>query len=422
MLSNSSFKTGKRGGGRTAAVSTSYAGRKPTERQGRPRSHLVAPRAALGFLPKRFTEKFSNSSNAKKRAAKLPKVDKGPRSATKPAVQPGDDFDADYGIPTGGKPKNRRAGIVLHPTSLPGPYGAGDLGPNAYHFIDWLQKAGMQAWQVLPLVPPERMFWSPYAGQNANSGNVLLISLEGLLEDQLLKQSELPYSMPQGNAEFETVAQAKEPLLSLAATRFVALDDKDALKSQFQTFCAKNEDWLDSAALFHCLSNSEELLGLNWWDWPEDLRDMEDMAMGESAQLYKEEIMEFKALQFLFDKQWMSVRRYANSKGVSIIGDMPIYVGGHSADVWANRDLFELNEEGKAMFVSGCPPDAFSKTGQLWGNPLYDWKAQKKDGYSWWIRRLRRAVSSSKAAHHDAALTTALQVHRSRIGGPAQQP
>jgi 4-alpha-glucanotransferase len=309
-------------------------------------------------------------------------------------MEPGEEFAVDYEAAQGGKPKNRRGGVVLHPTSFPGAYGTGDLGESAYDFIDWLGKAGMQAWQVLPLVPPERMFWSPYAGQNANSANVLLISLEKLVDLSLLSESELPEPIRDSNpgkADFDAAAALKEPLLSLAATRLVALENSNPLKQDFQFFCGKNEDWLDAAALFDCLSNSPALRGLSWWDWPQEMRDARDTAMVVSETANRKEIEEFKALQFLFDKQWMALRRHANSKGISIIGDMPIYVGGHSADVWANRKLFELSDDGKSVSVSGVPPDAFSKTGQLWGNPLYDWKAQKKDGYRWWIKRMNRA-------------------------------
>jgi len=308
-------------------------------------------------------------------------------------ARPGDELAAQYGDVGSGKPKGRRAGVVLHPTSLPGAHGAGDLGPSAYEFIDWLGDAGMKAWQVLPLVPPERMFWSPYAGQNANSGNVLLISLELLQEDGLLLEDEVPAKVPvKGKVDFASVAESKEPLLSIASKRLVSLDrSSNYIRREFDEFCSLNADWLDSAAVFHCLSNSDDLRGLNWWDWPADLRDRKRSAIQECEARCEEEISEFKALQFLFNRQWMSLRNYANSKGISIIGDMPIYVGGHSADVWANRDLFELSHEGKSMSVSGVPPDAFSKTGQLWGNPLYDWKAMKKDRYRWWVRRLKRA-------------------------------
>lgn len=328
----------------------------------------VAPRAFLG----KFLGKFS----------------KGEKGLS--PVRPGEELSGAYGDVGPGKPKGRRAGVVLHPTSLPGSYGSGELGPAAYDFVDWLESAGMQAWQVLPLVPPERMFWSPYAGQNANSGNVLLISLESLVDEELLLRDELPADVPPGSTvDFETVAKVKEPLLAIAAERL--LDRTDALRSDFDQFCAKNTDWLNSAALFDCLSNSADLRGLNWWEWPADLRDRDPSAMAASKENFKSEIVEFMALQFLFDRQWIKLREYANSKQISIIGDMPIYVGGHSADVWANRSLFELNEEGKSLSVSGVPPDAFSKTGQLWGNPLYDWQAMKKDGYAWWVQRLTRA-------------------------------
>ena len=362
-----------------------YAAGETRTRTSRRRARTsVRPRAFLGILKNLRGKKKKENMKITSKKTTIPNKSEG--------KEPGEAFSDEYGIVPGGKPKGRRAGVVLHPTSLPGSYGVGDLGPSAYRFVDWLEKAGMQAWQVLPLVPPERMYWSPYAGQNANSGNVLLISLEELLEDKLLQQSELPLYVAPANADFQAVADAKEPLLTLAANRLLSQKSEESpLKGAFEEFCEANADWLEAAALFHCLSNSEDLLGLSWWEWPVDLRDMEEDAIRKSTDLYEKEIMEFKALQFLFHKQWIAVRKYANSKGVSIIGDMPIYVGGHSADVWANRSLFELNEEGKALFVSGVPPDAFSKNGQLWGNPLYDWKAQEKDGFKWWIRRLKRA-------------------------------
>ena len=294
----------------------------------------VAPRAFLGkFLKGKFS--------------------KGEKGLS--PVRPGEELSGAYGDVGPGKPKGRRAGVVLHPTSLPGSYGSGELGPAAYDFIDWLESAGMQAWQVLPLVPPERMFWSPYAGQNANSGNVLLISLESLVEDELLLGNELPADVPPGSTvDFETVAKVKEPLLAIAAERLLARTD--ALRSDFDQFCAKNADWLDSAALFDCLSNSDDLRGLNWWEWPEDLRDRDPSAMAASKENFKSEIAEFMALQFLFNRQWIKLREYANAKEISIIGDMPIYVGGHSADVWANRSLFELNDEGKVSSAHPSPP------------------------------------------------------------------
>lgn len=334
------------------------------------RATRVSPRAFLGFFRKHKGTAGSRTGGAK----------------------PGDELSPAYGDVGAGKSKGRRAGIVLHPTSLPSAYGAGDLGPSAFAFVDWLHKAGMRAWQVLPLVPPERMFWSPYAGQNANTGNVLLISLEILERDGLLQASELPLPVPSSNqADFEAVAASKEPLLSKAAARLTALDPSSEIRREFDDFCLANADWLDSAALFHCLSSSSGLQGLSWWEWPEEVRDRHPSAMRQAERDHESSVLEFKALQFLFNRQWLCLREYANQRGVSIIGDMPIYVGGHSADVWANRELFDLSGEGRSLSVSGVPPDAFSKTGQLWGNPLYDWKAMKKDGYSWWVRRLKRA-------------------------------
>ena len=319
----------------------------------------------------------------------------------------GEDFPASYGDPGPGRPKGRRAGVVMHPTSLPGGHGCGDLGQSAFEFVDWLERAGMQAWQVLPLVPPERMFWSPYAGQNANTGNVLLISLEGLVEDGLLRASEVPPTTAPASAsggagvgacDFDLAAATKEPLLALAAGRLLA-GEAASLMPEYEAFVKQNADWLDPAAIFDCLSAWDALAGRSWWDWPAPLRDMESGALASAAADFGSAVSEFKALQFLFDRQWRALRAYANGKGISIIGDMPIYVGGHSADVWSNRALFELNAEGKPNFVAGCPPDAFSATGQLWGNPLYDWKAQKKDGYRWWVRRLVSHIRMQARTH-----------------------
>jgi len=341
----------------------------------------------------------------------------------------GDAFGSDYESHVPSSPSNgsnasssvrmrrgRRAGIVLHPTSLPGPLGCGDLGQEAYHFVDWLASAGIRCWQVLPLVPPERAFWSPYAGENANAGNTLLISLQTLVQDGLLEAEELNQATKLGgdgggqskgsgygcDADFELAVRVKEPLLSVAAQRLVAQGSGGSLGEDFDTFCTSNDDWLGPAALFHCIGGREELRGQPWWQWPPALRDRDPDAMVECSERHKGGVMEFKALQFLFDRQWGKLRRHANEKGISIVGDMPIYIGGNSADVWANRDLFELDKQsGRANHVSGVPPDAFSETGQLWGNPLYDWKAQRKDGYKWWTRRLERAFNLYDEARID---------------------
>ncbi|GBG80948.1 hypothetical protein CBR_g31505 [Chara braunii] len=288
---------------------------------------------------------------------------------------------------------DRRAGVLLHPTSLPGPHGAGDFGPGAFAFLDWLKSTGCSIWQILPLVPPGRKSGedgSPYAGQDANCGNTLLISLEKLVEYGLLEESELPPPVPVKRIDFEALAALKDPLIEKAATRLLLSDG--ALKDEYETFRASPNvsGWLEDAALFAAI---DDVLNMQfWWDWPAELRDGEPAALDEIRTTKKEFIDRFCVQQFLFQKQWDEVHRYANEAGISVMGDMPIYVGGHSADVWAHRYLFTLDPEtGAPVFVSGVPPDAFSATGQRWGSPLYDWAAMAEDNYSWWIQRMRRA-------------------------------
>jgi len=238
-------------------------------------------------------------------------------------------------------------------------------------------------------VPPERLFWSPYSGEDANCGNVLLISLEGLVEDGLLRPSDLPAPVPFApGADFAAVAAVKEPVLKKAAANLLGPAGSPALVQEFNSFCEEQAPWLDDAALFSilCLQNEGA-----WWEWEPELRDRSPRALEAARSASASAIQEFKCLQFLFHRQWMQVREYANQKGVKLVGDMPIYVGGHSADVWAHRALFEVAQDGTPAFVSGVPPDAFSETGQLWGSPLYDWPAHQADEYRWWVQRLGRA-------------------------------
>lgn len=306
----------------------------------------------------------------------------------------GEDLPEDYADwqPRKDPRDRRRAGILLHPTSLPGSNGIGELGQEAFCFLDWLQSTGCTVWQVLPLVPPGRKSGedgSPYAGQDANCGNTLLISLEELVKDGLLSKEELPELMPVKRIDFTTVAKVKEPLIAKAAKRL--LNSKGELNQELQVFQRSPEilGWLEDAALFATIDNS--LDACSWSDWPQPLRDRHLVALEVIYQNQKEFIDIFIAQQFLFQRQWQSVHNYAQKKGIRIIGDMPIYVGGHSADVWANRSQFQLNRAGRPTLVSGVPPDAFSNTGQLWGSPLYDWKNMEKEGFSWWVQRMKRA-------------------------------
>ncbi|KAK3211857.1 hypothetical protein Dsin_016563 [Dipteronia sinensis] len=304
------------------------------------------------------------------------------------------DFPADYGdwIPERNPKDRRRAGVLLHPTSFPGPYGIGDLGDEAFRFIDWLRDSGCSLWQVLPLVPPGRKAneeGSPYSGQDANCGNTLLISLEELVKDGLLAKDELPQPIDAERVNFSVVADLKDPLIIKAAERLIQSNGE--LKSQFEDFCRDPNilSWLEDAAYFAAIDDT--LNTFSWYFWPEALKNRHLAALEDIYQSKKDFIVLFMAQQFLFQRQWQKVRNYAQMKGISIMGDMPIYVGYHSADVWANKKHFLLNRNGFPLLVSGVPPDAFSETGQLWDSPLYDWKAMEKEGFSWWVRRIRRA-------------------------------
>eukprot|EP00887_Chlorella_sp_A99_P003420 scaffold7.g3420.t1 len=302
-----------------------------------------------------------------------------------PGVQPGDDLPPDYGEPKPNPPKHRRAGVVLHPTSLPGKYGIGEIGAEAKRFVDWLAGAGMQLWQVLPLVPPETSYWSPYSGLDGLCGNALLIPLDELAELGLLSPSELPPPAPPApHADFPAVHAAKAPLLAAAAARLLGDPAHAGLRAELEAFRGANP-WVEQSALFSVLAGLPELAGRAWWDWAPAFRDRDPDTLARARAEHAEEISTFIALQFLFDRFWKDVKSYANARGIRLVGDMPIYVGGHSADVWASRRLFELTAEGRPALVSGVPPDAFSETGQLWGSPLYDWNAQAADGY----RRVR---------------------------------
>lgn len=304
----------------------------------------------------------------------------------------GQDIDVAYGSDTQGIPKNRRSGVILHPTSLPGPYGTGEIGKEAYRFVDWLASAGMQIWQVLPLGPPETQFWSPYSGTDALCGHPLMIPLEELVSEGLMDSSELPpKTSSTESADFNAVNDFREPLLVKVADRLLGDSKHGELRKQMDAFRTENA-WVEDSALFFCLANLDEVTKDSaWWTWPEELRFRQPQAVSDATSKFKQDIDRFVTIQFLFDKYWKAVKAYANSKGVRIMGDMPIYVGGQSADVWANQELFELGKDGAPLNVSGVPPDAFSETGQLWGSPLYDWKAQQKVQYSWWVRRLGRA-------------------------------
>jgi 4-alpha-glucanotransferase len=274
----------------------------------------------------------------------------------------------------------RSSGILLHPTSLPGRYGIGDLGAEARRFVDFLAAAGQTLWQLLPL-GPTGYGDSPYQCFSARAGNPLLISLERLVELGWLDASALATApeFPDDRVDFERLVPWKT-----AALESVALRD-----SGFDKFCESNQHWLDDYALFMALK--EQHGGVAWNQWEPGARDRDPKALAQWRERLAEPVAAQKSLQFVFFEQWRELREYARERGVRIMGDLPIYVAHDSADVWAHPHYFQLDEQGNRTVVSGVPPDYFSQTGQLWGNPIYRWDALAKDGYGWWLDRFRAA-------------------------------
>ena len=271
--------------------------------------------------------------------------------------------------------EHRAAGILLHPTSLPGRYGIGDLGDELLQFLDWAASAGMRLWQVLPLNPPGYGN-SPYGSVSAFAGNPLLISPQRLLQEEL---RDVP-SFDDAHVEFDRVAAFKDELLRAAWSRFT---DHAALDA----FAAEHSEWLDDYALFMALK--ERNGGAPWWKWERRLVRRENAALKRARDQYAKEIRFWQFVQLVFFRQWAAVREAARARGIRIIGDVPIYVACDSADVWGNRELFALDEGGHPTFVAGVPPDYFSETGQRWGNPLYRWDVLRETNFRWWIARVR---------------------------------
>lgn len=283
----------------------------------------------------------------------------------------------------------RESGILLHPTSLPGP-GIGDLGEQAFRFVDWLARAGQSLWQVLPLVAVNEG-GSPYNALSAFAGNPMLLSppelaLHGLLTDEAAAP---PAGMAEGNVDFPAVARWKDEVVR-AAYAVYREDADDELREDFAAWRHEHRAWLDDWALFMALREAHG--GREWTAWPDPLRTRDAEALEAARTEHAEAIERHAYAQYLFDLQWSAVRGYANGLGIKVVGDVPIFVAQDSADVWANQELFELNDAGQPLAVSGVPPDYFSKTGQRWGNPLYRWDLMMRDGFAWWIARFRRTM------------------------------
>ena len=285
---------------------------------------------------------------------------------------------------------DRSAGILLHPTSLPSPHGIGDLGPGARNFIDWLTAAGLTRWQILPLVPPGPGF-SPYATVSSLATNLLLIDLRTLAAWGLLDEREFgPARFSPDSVDVVAVQNFKIPLLDRAAERFLRNRenaDLAPLQAEYRAFLA-SADWLDDVALYLAIRTDRR--GLPWWEWGQDLKDRKPEALEAERTRLAGEIDRLRALHFFFEKQWSDLHAYAAARGVKIIGDVPIYVDLDSADVWAAREIFQLDADGRPQNVAGVPPDFFSKTGQRWGNPLFDWEALAASGHAFWVRRMKR--------------------------------
>lgn len=286
----------------------------------------------------------------------------------------------------------RHSGILVHPTCFPSPYGIGDLGAGAYEFIDYLENSGQTLWQTLPL-GPTGFGDSPYQGFSAFAGQPLLISPDKLLEYELITQDELDAypSLPANRIDYGAVIAAKNKLFESAFKNYAQLSDSHPLKQQCLEFCRENEDWLSDYSLFMSLKDKNG--GKLWLEWPETERCPDDAQKDSLKKELAERYSYYQFIQFLFFDQWHALKKYANEHKISIIGDIPIFVSLDSCDVWANKDLFQLDSKGYPLVVAGVPPDYFSTTGQLWGNPLYDWDAHEKTGYQWWIARVKSQLS-----------------------------
>lgn len=279
----------------------------------------------------------------------------------------------------------RSSGILLHISSLPSPFGIGDFGPSAYQFADTLAYADQHIWQVLPLVPVGYGY-SPYASPSTFAGNPLFISPERLIDEGLLEHSDL-HDMPNfpvHKVAFDEVTSYKYTLLSKAYKQFDYAGSADD-RAAFKLYCDRNKDWLDDYALFAVLKLVHE--GAEWVSWDQGLRQRDPKALAKAQKTYHEGILMQKFWQYLFARQWADLKSYCGEKNLRIFGDLPIYVAHDSADVWANNELFYLDDAGRQTVVAGVPPDYFSETGQRWGNPIYRWDQMEKNGYSWWIRR-----------------------------------
>lgn len=281
------------------------------------------------------------------------------------------------------KPLKRGAGVLLPVTSLPGEYGIGSLGREAYRFVDWLKKAGQSYWQVLPLGPTSYGD-SPYQSFSAFAGSPYLIDLETLCKEGLLEKKELSkinFGSDPTDIDYAALYQQRFPVL-----RKAFLKSKVEETPAYKAFLETHGFWLSDYCLFMAIKNQQG--GKSWQEWPDELRLREKGVLEKAEKALSEDCRFWAFCQFLFFSQWHKLKAYANQKGIEIIGDIPIYVAMDSADVWVNGDLFQLDKDRRPLAVAGVPPDLFSTTGQLWGNPLYQWDKMKENNFSWWQQRM----------------------------------
>lgn len=285
----------------------------------------------------------------------------------------------------------RRSGVLLHISSLPGPHGVGEIGPEAFRFIDVLRDMRQSVWQILPINPTDRGE-APYTATSSFAGAEHLICLSDLAGMGLLGTRDLRplEALPRHRVAFGQMFAERGAVLRRACRAFLQ-SASGGDRAAFDAFRQRHDDtWLSDYALFTAISDAHR--GAQWMDWPSDIARRTPAGLERARSLYAERIEEICVAQFLFDRQWSALREHARQAGVEIFGDVPIYVAQNSADVWASPQFFQLDEKGHPTNVAGCPPDAFAVDGQRWGNPLYDWSALQRDGFAWWIARVQRAL------------------------------
>ena len=284
--------------------------------------------------------------------------------------------------------KQRRAGVILHPTSLPGPHGMGDFGPNAFKFVDWLHEVGQTMWQVLPLSPVGPGD-SPYMGSSAFAGNPLLVAFEPMVAQGWIASDSLLREFDALRVDFRAVTPWRMGKLREAFAGFVR-EGTPADRTALQAWALSQKSWLDDYILFMAVDQAHA--PAQWPQWPLDVRWREASALAQLRVDHADELAFWMFVQWQFDVQWKAIKHYANSKGVCLVGDLPIFVAHHSADCWSRPDLYLLDATGQPKVVAGVPPDFFSALGQRWGNPLYDWNAMHDDAYQWWVARVQRQL------------------------------